>query len=146
MSVSGWTDNEVIVHVPSEGFAGGSVGEESTCNAGHCLWCRRQRFSHWIGKVPWRSKWQPSAVFLPGEFNGQRSLMGYSPRGRREADTSYQLNHHHIQKMSLSHKKGTHVNQLNWGRWTSSLLCRMKLEREKQILYINAYVWNLGKW
>ena len=31
--------------------------------------------------------------------------MGYSPRGRREADTSYQLNHHHIQKMSLSHKK-----------------------------------------
>ena len=49
-------------------------------------------------------------------------------------------------KMSLGHKKGIHVNQLNWGRWTSSLLYRMKLEREKQILYINAYVWSLGKW
>ena len=49
-------------------------------------------------------------------------------------------------KMSLGHKKGIHVNQLNWGGWTSSLLYRMKLEREKQILYINAYVWSLGKW
>ena len=35
----------------------------------------------WVGKMPWRRKWQPTPVFLPGKFHGQRSLTGYSPRG-----------------------------------------------------------------
>ena len=33
------------------------------------------------GSVPWRRKWQPTPVFLPGESHGQRSLVGYSPSG-----------------------------------------------------------------
>ena len=37
---------------------------------------RRPRFDPWIGKIPWRRKWQPTAVFLPGESHGQRSLAG----------------------------------------------------------------------
>ena len=36
---------------------------------------------------PWRRKWQPTPVFLPGESHGQRSLVGYSPWGRKELDT-----------------------------------------------------------
>ena len=32
----------------------------------------------------WRRKWQPTPVFLPGEFHGWRSLAGYSPRGYKE--------------------------------------------------------------
>ena len=40
----------------------------------------------WIGKIPWRRAWQPTPLFLPGEFHGQRSLVGYSPWGRRESD------------------------------------------------------------
>ena len=32
-----------------------------------------------VRKIPWRRKWQPASVFLPGEFHGQRSLVGYSP-------------------------------------------------------------------
>ena len=40
----------------------------------------------WIGKIPWRREWLPTPVFLPGEFHGQRSLIGYSPRGRKESD------------------------------------------------------------
>ena len=32
-----------------------------------------------VEEIPWRSKWQPSPVFLPGKFHGQRSLVGYSP-------------------------------------------------------------------
>ena len=32
-----------------------------------------------VGKIPWRREWLPTAVFLPGEFHGQRSLEGYSP-------------------------------------------------------------------
>ena len=35
----------------------------------------------WVGKIPWRGRWQPTPVFLPGESHGQRSLVGYSPQG-----------------------------------------------------------------
>ena len=44
------------------------------------------RFSPWVGKIPWQSKWQPTPVFLPGEFRGQRNLVGYSPWGHKELD------------------------------------------------------------
>ena len=37
----------------------------------------------WVGKIPWRRKWQPTPVFLPGESHGQRSLAGYGPWGQR---------------------------------------------------------------
>ena len=39
----------------------------------------------------WRIKWQPTPVFLPGESHGQRSLVGYSPRGRKRSDTTERL-------------------------------------------------------
>ena len=38
---------------------------------------REPRFSPWVGKVPWRRKWQPIPVFLPGESHGQRRLDGW---------------------------------------------------------------------
>ena len=38
--------------------------------------------------LPWRRKQQPTPVFLPGESHGQRSLVGYSPWGRKESDTT----------------------------------------------------------
>ena len=31
----------------------------------------------WVGKIPWRRKWQPTPVFLPGDFHGQRNLVGH---------------------------------------------------------------------
>ena len=49
---------------------------------------RRCRFDRWVGKIPWSRKWQPTPVFLPGEFHGQRSPAGYSPRGHKELDTT----------------------------------------------------------
>ena len=39
-------------------------------------------------KMPWRRAWQPTLVFLSGESNGQRSLVGCSPQGSKEADTT----------------------------------------------------------
>ena len=36
-------------------------------------------FDSWVGKIPWRRKWQPTLVFLPGESHRQRSLVAYSP-------------------------------------------------------------------
>ena len=46
----------------------------------------RPRFDPWVGKIPWRRKWQSTPVFLPVEFHGQRSLVGYSPWGHKEPD------------------------------------------------------------
>ena len=45
-------------------------------------------FDPWVGKIPWRRKWQPTPVLLPGESHGQRRLMGYSPYGCKEVDTT----------------------------------------------------------
>ena len=45
--------------------------------------CRRPGFDSWVGKIPWRRKWQPTPVSLPGESHGQRSLAGYSLWGRK---------------------------------------------------------------
>ena len=43
-------------------------------------------FNPWVGKILWRREWLPTAVFLPGEFHGQRSLMSYSPCDHKELD------------------------------------------------------------
>ena len=48
---------------------------------------KRLRFNSWVRKIPWRKALQPTPVFLPGESNGQRSLVGYSPWGSKESDT-----------------------------------------------------------
>ena len=42
-----------------------------------------RRFYPWVGKISWRRKWQCTPIFLPGEFHGQRSLVGYSPWGHK---------------------------------------------------------------
>ena len=67
------------------GFPGGSAGEESACHAGVL-----GSTPGW-GRFPWRRKWQPTPVFLPGESHAQRSLGGYSPWGHKESDTTEQL-------------------------------------------------------
>ena len=64
-------------------FPGGSDGKESTCNAG----------DSGSGRSPEEGKWQPTPVFLSGEFHGQRSLEGYSPWGCKESDMTEQLTH-----------------------------------------------------
>ena len=46
----------------------------------------------WVEKIPWRRKWQPARVFLPGKSHGQRSLVSYSPWGHKEFDMTWQLN------------------------------------------------------
>ena len=46
-----------------------------------CRRPKRHSFSPWVGRIPWRRKWQPTPVFLPGKSHGQKSLAGYSPWG-----------------------------------------------------------------
>ena len=58
-------------------------GKDSACR------CRRRKrlgFNPWSRKTPWRRKWQPTPVFLPGKSHGQRSLADYSPWGLKESN------------------------------------------------------------
>ena len=54
---------------------------------------KRPGFDPWVGKI-WRRPWQPTPVFWPGESHGQRSLVGHSPRGPTESDTTEWLSTH----------------------------------------------------
>ena len=56
------------------GFPGGSVVKNPPANAGDAGW------------IPWRRKWQPPPVFLPGKYHGQRSWADYSPWYHKESD------------------------------------------------------------
>ena len=66
------------------GFPGGSVVKNPPANANRH---RRWGFDPWVGKIPWRRKWQLTPVFLPEKSCGQRSLVGYRPQGHKESDT-----------------------------------------------------------
>ena len=48
----------------------------------------------WVGKISWRRDRLPTPVYLPGESHEQRSLVGYSPQGHKESDTTEQITHH----------------------------------------------------
>ena len=85
---------------PCVGFPWWLSGKESACQS------RRCGFDSWVGKIPWRRKWQATPVFLSEKSNGQRSLAGYSPWGRKESDTTQGLNNNNLSLWP-------HLGQLN---------------------------------
>ena len=64
--------------------------KESACNIGH------MGFDLWVGKIPWRRKWQPTPRFLPGKFHGQRSLAGYNPWGYKRVRHDLATKQHNL--------------------------------------------------
>ena len=67
--------------IVSRGFPGGTVVKNLPANP-------------WVRKIPWSRKWQPTSVFMPGKFHGQRSLVDYSSWSCKELDTTEQLSTH----------------------------------------------------
>ena len=69
-------------------------GKEPACQ------CRRHGLNPWVGKIPWRRKWQSTPEFLPGKSHGQRSPEGYSPWGHKrvwhDLETKHQQYSHCI--------------------------------------------------
>ena len=68
----------MYIYMNIMGFPDGISGKEPACQ------CRRHKqhgFNPWVGKIPWRRKWQPTPVFLPGKFHGQRNLEGLKSMG-----------------------------------------------------------------
>ena len=64
------------------------VVENLPANAGDIRGCS---YDPWVRKIPRGRKWQPTPIFLLGEFHGQKSLVGYSLWGREELDTTERL-------------------------------------------------------
>ena len=80
---------------------------------------KKCRFSLWVGKIPWRRKWQPTLVFLPGESQGNRSLVDYSPWGCKESNMTEWLGLHTCTYISQFHlstnlSKGTRATSAFW--------------------------------
>ena len=73
----------------------GASGKKSACQCKRCTRPKRQRFNPCDGKIPWSKKWQPTPVFLPGKFQGQKSLVGYSSWGHKQLDTTQPTHHCH---------------------------------------------------
>ena len=94
-------------------FPGGSDSEESACNEGDL------GSIPGLGRSPGEGNGNPLQVFLPGESNGQRSLVGYSPWGRTEWDRTEQLTHTH--RELRSHKSWSVAKKKSFGPYGSEL-------------------------
>ena len=75
-----------------------------------------------VTKIPWRRKWQPTPVFLPGESHGQRSLASYSPWGR---ESQTRLSHY----TTTISKNGLPKNESYSKKTSARLSCKL-LERK----------------
>ena len=94
-------------------------GKESICQH------RRLGFSPGVTKIPWKRKWQPTPVFLPGESHGQRSLAGYSPwitKSWTRLATKWQLYVQHI-FIYIHSICGITSVVTEWVHWTSQFFC-----------------------
>ena len=95
------------------GFPGGSVVKNLP--AVQETW--RHRFNPWVRKIPWRRKWQPAPVFLPGQCHEQRSLAGYSAWGGQALDSA---EHAHTQlEAALEAVSVLTLRQMGWLSWTA---------------------------
>ena len=70
------------------------------------LQCRRPRFNPWVRKILWKREWQLTPVFLPGEFRGWRSLVGCSPWGHKESDTTEPVTYNTIPPLCYRYLPG----------------------------------------
>ena len=74
------------------------------------------------GKIPWRKKWQPTAVVLPARSHGQRSLVGYSPRGHKELGMTER-----VTTQNVKHCFRTLESDLRSKKWRVEVLAEILL-------------------
>ena len=87
VSVCFLTPSTLEIMCSNKASLGGSDGKEPTCQ------CRNYGFDPWVGKIPWRRKWQPTPLFLPRKSHGLRSPVGYCPWGCKELGMTEWLTH-----------------------------------------------------
>ena len=74
------------------------------------------------GRFPWRRAWQPTTIFSPGKFHGQRSLAGYNPWGHKESDMTDLLSMHTRTQgcsfLGTDFKWKNNIDVLKFARWS----------------------------
>ena len=93
----------------SQGVPGSSEAKKSSCQ------CRRCGFHPRVERIPWRRKWQPTPVFLPGKSHGQRSLAGFSPWGHKRVKNNLATELQLSLKTVLSTPNPALHPSLDWG-------------------------------
>ena len=103
-----------------------------------CQQCGRFGYDPWIGMILWRREWQPTPIFLPGESHGQRSsLVGYSPWGRKESDTTEWLKHTHTH---------THTHVLSGKKELASLKGRTVAVWKERDYWFSVHYYKIAIW
>ena len=103
------------------GFPGGFPGsKESTCQ------CRRCGFDPWVGKIPLWRKWQPTSVFLLGKSHGQRSLLDYSPWGRKAVGHDLVTKREQTTRFVMVFFPGSRRLLISWLQSPSAVILELK--------------------
>ena len=103
--------SRILTGEPYGGFPCRSLEKKPPANAGDMGSLRGLRRS------PWRGKWQPTPVFLPEKFHGQRSLAGYSPWGPKDLDTAERLITHKHNRRARAERGGREIPADNLSGW-----------------------------
>ena len=98
-----------------------TVANKGASQVSQCLRQQEAGFDHWVRKIPWGRKWQPTPGFLPGEFHVQRSLVGYSLWGYKRVRHGWATENTHTQ--SHTYSQLTVVLYLLWCQKTNSNVC-----------------------
>ena len=94
-TISSYTHTHIYTHIftyiymYTYGLPRWLSGKESACQG------RRHGLNPWVRKIPWRRKWQPIPVFLPGKSHGQRSLACYSPWDHKRVSHDLAIQQYH---------------------------------------------------
>ena len=95
---------------------------------------RKPGFDPWVGRFPWRMTWQPPQVFLPVEFHGQWSLVGYSPwdcKDCKESDTTELIHTDYFYKLSWATLCLIFIYHTDPSGIALCALCQWELGQEK---------------
>ena len=119
---------------------------------GKCVACRHRRcktlgFDPGVQKIPWSRNWQPIPVFLLKKFHGQRSLVGYSPWGHKESDTTELLSTNTLKQMKKrpyayfgeKHSRQREPQMQKPCNWNLSVL--LEEQQKKKTQQKKPYVW-----
>ena len=127
-----------------QGFSGDSDSKQSSRNAGDL------GLIPGSGRSPWRRAWQPTPVFLPGESQGQRSLVGYSPWDHRVGhDWATTLIWGSYKRVGLAlWAWGLHSHSRPWargssylGQWSAVAILRFWIIFEQGALHFHRWSW-----
>ena len=117
------------------------VVKNLSANAGD----KKLGFDPWVGMIPWRRAWQLTPVFFPGESHGQRSLVGYSPWGRKQSDMTKATYHTRMQSIH-TYKVYIYIQSMTSSHLLLGLHSKLVMETVGMVLGMEEVGYETLKW